>query len=72
MNLGMLTQMNNDNKVYVLLRSIDLFTVWNLAASAIGISVLAGKKGAQPYVWVFGIWLVIILFSTFVLGGMFA
>lgn len=72
LNFGMLTQMDNANKSYLLMRNVDLFTLWNLAASAIGISVFSGKKGIQPYAWVFGIWLVIILFNSFVLGGMFA
>ncbi len=71
LHLGLLTQMDNSNKIYVLLRNVNLFTIWNLAASAIGISVFSGKKGYQPYAWVFGIWVVLVLVNSFVLGGMF-
>ncbi len=71
LHLGLLTQMDNENKVYVLLRNVNLFTLWNLAASANGITVFSGKKGFQSYVWVFGIWAVLVLANTFLLGGIF-
>lgn len=70
LHLGMLMQMSTD-KSYALLRSANLFTIWNLAATSIGIGTLAGKKGVMPAVWVFAIWIVLVLVSVFLLGGMF-
>ncbi len=70
LNLGMLTQ-SNAGKTYSLLRSVDLFGLWNLFAISVGLGSLSGKKGAMPAVWVFGVWIVILLLSVFALGGMF-
>ncbi len=70
LHLGMLTQMSSD-KTYSLLRSADLFSVWNLAVTSIGIGTLAGKKGFMTTVWVFGIWIVIVLVMVFAFGGMY-
>ena len=69
-HLGMFLQMSSD-KTYSLLRSADLFAIWNLAITSIGIGTISGKKGPMPAVWVFGIWIVLVLVSVFVLGGMF-
>ena len=71
LHLGMLMQMDASNKTYSLLRSADLFTIWNLAATSIGIGTLSGKKGTSPFVWVFGIWIILILITVFIAGGMF-
>ncbi len=70
LHLGMLTQMGT-SKTYSLMRSVDLFGVWNLAATSIGIGTLAGKKGFVPAVWVYGTWIVVMLLSVFLLGGFF-
>jgi hypothetical protein len=70
LNLGMLMKMDT-SKTYSLLRSADLFTVWNLAATSIGIGTLSGKRGIKPALWVFGIWIVLILISVLLLGSMF-
>ncbi|HUI31314.1 MAG TPA: YIP1 family protein [Candidatus Acidoferrales bacterium] len=70
LHLGMFMQMSSD-KTYSLLRSADLFAIWNLAASSIGIGTLSGKKGFLPAAWVFGIWIVIVLIAVFVFGGMY-
>ncbi len=72
LHLGLLTQMNNSNKAYLLMRNVNMFTLWNLAVSAIGISVFSGKKGFQPYVWVYGIWIALVLINSLLLGGMLA
>jgi hypothetical protein len=71
LHLGMLVKMNTSNKTYSLLRSADLFNVWNLAVTSIGIGTLSGKKGPLPFVWVFGIWIVFVLLGVFLVGGMY-
>jgi Yip1 domain len=71
LNLGMFMQMDASSKTYSLMRSADLFTFWNLAATSIGVGTLAGKKGFMPVLYVFGIWIVLMLITIFVLGGMF-
>jgi hypothetical protein len=70
LHLGMFTQMSSD-KTYSLLRNADLFTIWNLGVTSIGIGALSGKKGFLPAAYVFGIWIVIVLISVFALGGMY-
>jgi len=71
LNLGMLTQMNAESKVYTLMRNVDLFTLWNLAVTSIGLGVLASKKGAMPAIYVYGTWVVLVVISVFALGGAF-
>ncbi|MGO9481687.1 MAG: YIP1 family protein, partial [Candidatus Kryptoniota bacterium] len=71
LHLGMFVQMNPSDKTYSLLRSADLFTIWNLAATSIGIGTISGKKGILPYAWVFGIWVALMLIIIFVFGGLF-
>jgi hypothetical protein len=56
LQLGLLTQMDTQNVTYVLLSKLDLFTIWSLAVTSIGLGTLSGRKGAQPAIWVFGIW----------------
>jgi len=70
LHLGMFTQMSSD-KTYSLLRSVDLFTIWNLSATSIGIGALSGRKGLLPAAYVFGIWILIVLIGVFALGGMY-
>jgi len=71
LHLGMLVQMDTSNKTYSLLRFADIFTIWNLAATSIGIGTLSGKKGFAPFAYVFGIWIVLVLIMVFMFGGMF-
>jgi len=71
LHLGMLMQMSTSNKIYSLARSADLFTIWNLTVTSVGVGALSSKKGIQPTIWVFGIWIILVLISVFVLGGMF-
>jgi hypothetical protein len=71
LNLGMFMSMDASSKTYSLLKSVDLFSIWNLSATSIGVGTLAGKKGFLPSIWVFGIWIVLMLISIFVLGSMF-
>lgn len=70
LQLGMLTQMNTQNKTYQLLSKVDLFTLWSLVVVSIGLAKIAGKKVSQSAIWVFGIWLLWSILSIFVLGGM--
>ncbi len=69
-NLGMLVPVAPLNKTYSLLRSADLFTIWNLAATSIGIGALSGRKGSSAFVWVFGVWVVVVLAMVFIFGGL--
>lgn len=71
LHLGMLTQMDANSKVYSIMRTADLFGIWNIAATSIGIGTIAGKKGLMITVWVFGIWIVLVLITIFALGGLF-
>lgn len=71
LHLGMFVQMNTSDKTYSLLKSADLFTIWSLAASSIGIGTLSGKKGLLPIAWIFGVWIVIVLLFVFPLAGVF-
>jgi len=59
------------SKTYSLLRSADLFSIWNLAVTSIGIGTLAGKKGFLPAIYVFGVWIVLTLIVVFVIGSLF-
>lgn len=71
LNLGMFATMNIQSKGYILLSRIDLFALWGLFVVAVGLAVLAGKKLVQSVIWVYGIWIVWTLVSTFLLGGRF-
>ncbi len=71
LHLGMLVQMDASSKIYSLLKSADLFTIWNLAVTSIGIGALSDKKRTLPFVWVFGTWIVLMLMMVFIFGGMF-
>jgi len=70
-HLGMFSPMNVEDKLYSILSQINLFTIWSLAVVAIGIGTLSNKKWVVSGLWVSGIWVVWILVSVFVLGGMF-
>ncbi len=72
LQLGLLTQMNMQSKVYMLLSKVDLFTIWSLAVIAIGLGVLSGKRTAQSAVWVFGIWIIWELISVLGIGSLFS
>lgn len=69
-NLGMLVTTAPLSKTYMLLRSADLFTIWNLAVTSIGVGILSGKKGTPAFVWVFGTWVIVVLAMVFVYGGL--
>jgi len=71
LHLGLLRQMNSDDKVYQLMVNVNLFTIWSLLASSIGLAVISGKKTGTALMWVFGIWIVLVLIGVFVLGGLF-
>jgi hypothetical protein len=56
-----------DNKLHVLLSSVNVFTIWYLAVLSIGLGKLANVKTAKAAIWVFGLWIVWTLLTTFVL-----
>ncbi len=71
LHLGMLRQMNTGDKIYQLMANANLFTVWSLLASSIGLAVISGKKTGTAAMWIFGIWVVLVLIGVFILGGLF-
>jgi len=71
MHLGMLMPMDTTSKSYSLLRSADLFSIWNLAVTSIGVGTLSGKKGFLPAAYVFGVWILLVLVMVFAFGGMY-
>jgi hypothetical protein len=56
-----------DNKLHVLLSAVNVFTIWYLAVLSIGLGKLANVKTGKAGIWVFGIWVVWTLLTTFVL-----
>lgn len=72
LQLGLLTQMNMQSKVYLLLSKVDLFAIWSLAVIAIGLGVASGRKFYQSAVWVFGIWILWELISVLGIGSLFS
>lgn len=71
LSLGMLMTMDVTNKGYLLLASLNLFTLWSLFLVSIGLAVFTGKKLLQSGFWIYGIWVVWTLISVFLLGGRF-
>ncbi len=72
LNLGMFTPMNVENKGYLLMARVDLFTLWSLFVVSVGLAAFAGKKVIQSAAWVYGIWIVFTLASVYLFTGRFA
>jgi hypothetical protein len=62
-----ISQFDPENKVHVLLSSVNIFTIWYLAVLSIGLGKLASVKTGKAAIWIFGIWVVWTLLTTFVL-----
>jgi hypothetical protein len=52
--------------IYKLFMSIDVFTIWFMVLIAIGLSKISGIKSGVSYFFVFGIWIIWILITSFV------
>jgi hypothetical protein len=46
---------------------VNVFTIWYLAVLSIGLGKLANVKTGKAAIWVFGLWIVWTLLTTFVL-----
>lgn len=71
LNLGLLSPAGSLTKSHILLSKIDLFTIWTLVLTSIGLGKLANRKTSETAIWVFGLWIIWGLFGVFVLGGKF-
>ena len=71
LHLGLLTQMDTESKAYLFMTKADVFSIWTMILIALGLGRFSGKRSAMPYIWVFGLWVVWVLVSVFVLGGRF-
>jgi hypothetical protein len=56
-----LNQQETPKALYALATSIDALTIWSLALTAIGLSIVAGTKRSAGYIAVFGWWILVIL-----------
>jgi len=56
-----------NNKVHLLLASINIFSLWYLGVLSVGLGKLFGVTTGKTAVWVVGLWIVWTLLTTFVL-----
>jgi hypothetical protein len=61
-------EFNPENKVHLLLSSINIFTVWYLAVLSIGTGKLFNVQTGKAATWVVGLWIVFTLLTTFVIS----
>lgn len=62
-----ISEFDPENKLHILLSSVNVFTIWYLVVLSIGFGKLANAKTGKAAIWVFGIWVVWTLLTTFVL-----
>jgi hypothetical protein len=62
-----ISEFDPENKIHILLSSVNVFTIWYLVVLSIGLGKLASVKIGKAAVWIFGIWVVWTLLTTFVL-----
>jgi hypothetical protein len=60
-NVGYFLPPDTNKALLSLATSLDLVTIWTLALSAIGLSIVAGTKRSSGYIAVFGWWILIVL-----------
>jgi hypothetical protein len=63
--LGLLKAINDESFVYYLLRQIDLFSIWRIAVTAIGLGCIYKMKPKRFYFVLVSIWLVFVIFVAF-------
>jgi hypothetical protein len=62
-----ISQFDPENKMHVLLSSVNIFTIWYLVVLSIGLGKVANVKTGKAAIWIFGVWVVWTLLTTFVL-----
>ncbi len=62
-----ISEFDPQNKMHVLLSSVNIFTIWYLVILSIGLGKLANVKTGKAAIWVFSVWVVWTLLTTFVL-----
>jgi len=60
-NIGYFLPSDTNKALLTLATSLDVVTIWTLALSAIGLSIVAGTKRSSGYIAVFGWWVLIVL-----------
>jgi hypothetical protein len=60
-NIGYFLPSDTNKALLALATSLDVVTIWTLALSAIGLSIVAGTKRSSGYIAVFGWWALIVL-----------
>jgi hypothetical protein len=63
-NIGYFLPSDTNKALLTLATSLDAVTIWTLALSAIGLSIVAGTKRSSGYIAVFGWWALIVLVSV--------
>jgi hypothetical protein len=63
-NIGYYLPPETSKPLLALATSLDVVTIWTLALSAIGLSIVAGTKRGSGYIAVFGWWILIVLIGA--------
>jgi len=63
-NIGYYLPPETSKPLLALATSLDIVTIWTLALSAIGLSIVAGTKRGSGYIAVFGWWILIVLIGA--------
>lgn len=63
-NLGYYLPPETNKALLALATSFDVVTIWTLALTAIGLSIVAGTKRSSGYIAVFGWWILIVLIGA--------
>jgi hypothetical protein len=69
----LIDELQPDNKVHLLLLSVNVMTLWYLGVMAVGLAKLAGSTWLKPALWLYGLWAVLrlgIVFSGLGTQGM--
>ena len=63
-NLGFFLDPTGNKAIYTLATSIDIFTIWTLMLTAIGVCCVSNVKRNTAYIGVFGWWALVVLFFS--------
>jgi len=55
------------SSIFALISRIDIFSIWALIVTAIGLTIIGKVKSKAMYIFVFGLWLIWSLISAFLL-----
>jgi len=64
-----LSKLDSQNKVHLILSSLNLITFWYLAIASLGLSKLCNVKFIKPALWLFGLWAVFTFGVILIFGG---